>query len=465
MMRSGRNRIFTCLSALLLSLLGAWLFAEETGGAEAPTPDPLITKNLYDSSAEIGDNFRISIEASGTAPLRYQWSRNGAALPGATNSQLTLTNIAIANEGFYQVNIANDLANTNSFALFLAVVDIPSRILVTDNFQQLGQNQAKAQVRLIANGQESSISFSLSYRTDRFVNPTFIPANPGYQALADTSRSQDGLVGFTISAAPGSTFPNGDLTLGDLIFTYAGANNPFEGAVNFTNQPVALGGFDFLNQSVQALTTVRPQLLSTNAPLVLNPQSGLFEQVLTIGNPSGVLFSNVNTVVYWPTNDLPSDSFIFLNNRQGLVQRDFTGDGLLEPVSLIQSNELQPGSMKLLTLEYYISDRTTMIQPSFALEVQPYVSRPTLPSATLVPILTNRFFNGSFHIEFPTKKNWEYFIEYADTMDQMNAGDVRTVIPTINGTGFRMQWIDNGPPKTIAPAFPGSRFYRVRELR
>ena len=318
---------------------------------------------------------------------------------------------------------------------------------------------------MIGNGQESSISFSISYRTDRFKDPNLVVSNPDYQLSTDMSRAQDGLMGYTLSAAPGTTFPNGDLTLGDLVFTYAGANNPFEGAVNFANQPVALGGLDFLSQSVQALTAVRPQLLNTNAPLVLNPQSGLFEQTLTIANPSGVLFSNVNTVVYWPTNGLPSETVVSLRNSQGVVQRDFTGDGLQEEVSLIQSNELQPGSLKLLTLEYYISDRTTMIQPSFALEVLPFVARPALPQASLVPILTNRFFNGSFHIEFPTKKNWEYFIEYADTMEQMNAGEVRTVIPTINGTGFRMQWIDSGPPKTIAPASPGSRFYRVRELR
>lgn len=464
-MRSGRNRLFTCLSALLLSLFGAWLLAEENSGANAPTPDPLITKNLYGSSVELGDNFRFSIEASGAAPLRYQWSRNGAVLPGATNSQLTLTNIAIVNEGFYQVNIANDQSKTNSSSVFLDVVNVPSRILITDNFQEIGQNQAKAQVRLVANGQESAISFSLSYRTDRFKDPTLVLANPGFQVSADLSRSQDGLVGFTISAAPGSTFPHGDLTLGDLIFKYAGANNPFEGALNFTNQPVALRGLDFLNKSVRTLTAVRPQLLNTNTPLVLNPQSGLFEQVLTIVNPSGVLFSNVNTVVYWPTNAVPSGTFVSLNNSQGLVQRDFTGDGLMESVSLIQSSELQPGTLKLLTLEYYISDRTTMINPSFALEVQPYVARPTRTPATLVPILTNRFFNGSFHVEFPTKKNWEYFIEYADTMEQMNAGEVRTAIPTIKGTGSRMQWIDSGPPKTITPAFPGSRFYRVRELR
>ena len=113
--------------------------AEQNGVTDAPTPDPLISKNLYDSSAAIGDNFKFSIEASGTAPLHYQWSRNGVALPGATNSQLTLTNIAFVNEGLYRVNVANDLSNTNSVAAFLDVLDVPVRILVTENFQELGQ--------------------------------------------------------------------------------------------------------------------------------------------------------------------------------------------------------------------------------------------------------------------------------------------------------------------------------------
>lgn len=462
---NGKAALLTGALALALTFLSVWAFAGSGVGTSLTVPDPLITKNLYESSASLGENFRFEVEATGTAPLEYQWSYNGSALAGATNSQLTLTNVNFSNEGFYQVNIKNGLSNTNSIAVFLSVVDIPARILVTDNFESLGTDRAKAQVSLISNGQESSVSFSLSYRADRFSSPTLIPSRSDFTVTTDPSRLNEGLVGFTVSAAPGETFPNGDLVLGDLQFTFSGAVNPYQGAVNFTNTPVGLGGIDFLGNSIEALTTVRPQLVNTNTPLILNPQSGLFEQTITLANPSGVLFSNVNALVYWPTNSIPTNTLVTLNNSQGTAQRDFTGDGLLERASYVQSAEVAPGSLKLLTLEYYISDRTTLIQPSFTFEILPRVVLTTHPAAEQVPVLTNRYFNGSFHIEFPTRRDWLYFIEYADTMEAMNAGNVKTVNPTIIGTGYRVQWIDNGPPKTETPAFPGSRFYRVKELR
>ena len=34
----------------------------------------------------------------------------------------------------------------------------------------------------------------------------------------------------------------------------------------------------------------------------------------------------------------------------------------------------------------------------------------------------------------------------------------------IIGTGYDVQWIDNGPPKTEAPPTQGSRFYRMLEV-
>jgi hypothetical protein len=58
--------------------------------------------------------------------------------------------------------------------------------------------------------------------------------------------------------------------------------------------------------------------------------------------------------------------------------------------------------------------------------------------------------------------NRHYFIQYADTpADLMDSATVQTAFPSVTGTGSRVQWIDNGPPKTASPPTNGSRFYRV----
>jgi len=35
------------------------------------------------------------------------------------------------------------------------------------------------------------------------------------------------------------------------------------------------------------------------------------------------------------------------------------------------------------------------------------------------------------------------------------------VFPPLYGTGGHLQWIDNGPPKTVSPPVNDARFYRV----
>ena len=43
-----------------------------------------------------------------------------------------------------------------------------------------------------------------------------------------------------------------------------------------------------------------------------------------------------------------------------------------------------------------------------------------------------------------------------------NLVDWKTVVPAINGTGTRLQWVDNGPPKTeLLPSLDSHRFYRL----
>ncbi len=60
----------------------------------------------------VGDNVGLFVEASGTAPLGYQWSKDGHSLsptdnPGATNASLTLSNIQPSAAGNYLVVITN----------------------------------------------------------------------------------------------------------------------------------------------------------------------------------------------------------------------------------------------------------------------------------------------------------------------------------------------------------------------
>lgn len=63
----------------------------------------------------------LSASAGGTAPLRYQWYHDGAALPGATTNNLDLNDLSAADSGMYTVTITNLYGRTNSTPAFVGV--------------------------------------------------------------------------------------------------------------------------------------------------------------------------------------------------------------------------------------------------------------------------------------------------------------------------------------------------------
>jgi hypothetical protein len=56
----------------------------------------------------------LSVEAWGSGPLSFQWYQNGAALPGATNQDLTLTSIVATNAGLYSLVVTSALGSVTN---------------------------------------------------------------------------------------------------------------------------------------------------------------------------------------------------------------------------------------------------------------------------------------------------------------------------------------------------------------
>jgi hypothetical protein len=56
----------------------------------------------------------LSVTATGTAPLRYQWQLNGLNVSGGTNATLSLANIQISQAGTYDVVVYNSAGSTHA---------------------------------------------------------------------------------------------------------------------------------------------------------------------------------------------------------------------------------------------------------------------------------------------------------------------------------------------------------------
>ena len=83
--------------------------------------DPAITTQPASASRNPGESVTFSVVAIGTAPLSYQWWKEGAALAGATEPSLTLTKLPWSDAGNYVVVVANAYGAASSAVAVLTV--------------------------------------------------------------------------------------------------------------------------------------------------------------------------------------------------------------------------------------------------------------------------------------------------------------------------------------------------------
>jgi hypothetical protein len=68
---------------------------------------PAIVQPLRDATIVWGESASFTVIADGTPPFQYEWSFNGAGLPGQTNATLTVSNATRSQDGVYTVTVSN----------------------------------------------------------------------------------------------------------------------------------------------------------------------------------------------------------------------------------------------------------------------------------------------------------------------------------------------------------------------
>ncbi|MBK8476188.1 MAG: immunoglobulin domain-containing protein [Opitutaceae bacterium] len=104
-----------------------------------PAP-PIITSHPSSTDRDESDWAGFSVYATGTAPLHYQWRKDGIALTGATNSSFEIRSVAMTDAGDYSVEVTNAAGTTISNSARLTVHALeppvfrnqPSNVTVTE---------------------------------------------------------------------------------------------------------------------------------------------------------------------------------------------------------------------------------------------------------------------------------------------------------------------------------------------
>jgi hypothetical protein len=91
---------------------------------------PLITTQPASQTALQGGTATFAVATNNNPAATFQWKFNGAAIAGATNSTLTLSNVSASNQGNYQVVVTDRAATINSS---VATLDLAAGPSITSN--------------------------------------------------------------------------------------------------------------------------------------------------------------------------------------------------------------------------------------------------------------------------------------------------------------------------------------------
>ncbi len=210
-------------------------------------------------------------------------------------------------------------------------------------------------------------------------------------------------------------------------FTESNVTNNMAG-VNITVEPLATG-----------------DLIATNAAsMTYNPQTGLMQQVVRLANVGTNSVASARVIVSGLTNRLYNAAGT--NNGNPFV---------------VHSAPLDPGQGADLLMEYFIPTRTAILVPNASYTavgttaVNLTVTNLPAPNITMITNLVS----GGVMIEFESVPGRSYTVLYSDNSSFTNALAAQ---PAVVAPADRVQWIDNGPPKTAShPLNSSSRFYRV----
>jgi len=105
---------------------------------------PSITQQPIGFSVLAGASSNLSVIATGTSPLSYQWQRNSTNISGATGADYAITNAQAVDAGAYRVVVTNAAGSATSALASLKVLISPNLTNVNGSSTNFGFSYATA---------------------------------------------------------------------------------------------------------------------------------------------------------------------------------------------------------------------------------------------------------------------------------------------------------------------------------
>ena len=91
------------------------------GSRSSSAQSPLVLASPRSHTVALGSTAVLAVSATGSAGLTFQWTRNGALLPGAGEATLVITSTTSADAGHYVCHVTNATGSAESAAAMLTV--------------------------------------------------------------------------------------------------------------------------------------------------------------------------------------------------------------------------------------------------------------------------------------------------------------------------------------------------------
>jgi Ig-like domain-containing protein/immunoglobulin I-set domain protein/ASPM-SPD-2-Hydin domain-containing protein/uncharacterized protein DUF1573 len=246
-------------------------------------PAPAITSQPASQTIVVGQTATFSVTATGTAPLSYQWQKNGAAISGANSSSYTTSAETTADTGAqFNVVVSNSAGAVTSNTAVLTVNPAPVAPLITTQpssrtitagqtatFSVTASGSAPLSYQWRKNGTAISGATSSSYTT-----PGETTSDNGAQFTVVVSNSVGTVTSnaatLTVNApTPGALTPSAtNLSFGNVIVS----NNSVlpvtfanSGSVNITVSSVTISGPGYTSSGISNGQIVTPgQVVTLN---------------------------------------------------------------------------------------------------------------------------------------------------------------------------------------------------------
>jgi hypothetical protein len=270
-----------------------------------PDPAPAITSQPASQTITAGQTATFSVTASGTAPLTYQWQKNGVAISGATSSSYTTPAETTSDNGAqFSVIVSNSAGTATSNSAVLTVNPAPvapsittqpsSKTITTGQtatFSVSASGTAPLNYQWQKNGAAISNATSSSYTT-----PAETTSDNGAQFTVVVSNSVGSVTSnpatLTVNApTPGALTPSTtSLNFGNVIVTKNGSlgvNFTNSGSVSLTVSSVTISGAGYTASGISNGQIITPgQVVTLNLTFAPSSTGSITGNVTVTSNAS-----------------------------------------------------------------------------------------------------------------------------------------------------------------------------------